>query len=116
MHQRAIAAAAALISTYNVYQSNGVIHVVDKALLPNFRRCSPRQARRWVSSLSSSTCRIFPGVTQFRDLFSGGAALYSRYRPHYPVAPVKPALARHWGDPDVRHLVQWPLHIRAGYV
>jgi SAM-dependent methyltransferase len=33
-----------------------------------------------------------------------------------PVAPVEAALAEHWGPADVRHLVRWPLHIRAGYV
>ncbi len=33
-----------------------------------------------------------------------------------PVAPVEAALAEHWGPPEQRHLIQWPLHIRAGYV
>ena len=33
-----------------------------------------------------------------------------------PVAPVEAALAMHWGQPDTRRLIQWPLHFRAGYV
>jgi ubiquinone/menaquinone biosynthesis C-methylase UbiE len=32
-----------------------------------------------------------------------------------PVAPVEAALAGHWGKPDARRRVTWPLHIRAGY-
>ena len=32
-----------------------------------------------------------------------------------PVAPVEASLAEHWGPADKRHLIQWPLHIRAGY-
>ncbi|HEX2722984.1 MAG TPA: class I SAM-dependent methyltransferase [Gemmatimonadaceae bacterium] len=33
-----------------------------------------------------------------------------------PVAAVEAALGEHWGPPDTRRLVRWPLHIRAGYV
>ncbi|MEO8576976.1 MAG: class I SAM-dependent methyltransferase [Gemmatimonadales bacterium] len=32
-----------------------------------------------------------------------------------PVAPVEAALAEHWGPVECRRLIQWPLHIRAGY-
>lgn len=32
-----------------------------------------------------------------------------------PVEPVEAALAAHWGSPDERRRIQWPLHTRAGY-
>lgn len=31
-----------------------------------------------------------------------------------PVVGVEQSLARDWGRPDTRHLITWPLHIRAG--
>jgi hypothetical protein len=39
---RAAAGAVADISTYDVVQSNGVIHVVDRVLLPSFTPMSRR--------------------------------------------------------------------------